>query len=503
MVALGKREGSSAAVAYLSQFEDDIFVSYAHVDDATIAGPNQGWVTHLTKCLRTELARKLGRSDAYSMWVDHDLLHSHPLTPQILERVRRSAVLVVILSPGYIASNWCRQEREAFFGVARSMQNVFVIEIDHIEDADRPAQLADFSPFRFWTRGPREGAPRPFGWPQPQFDDQEYYGAVKDLAQAIAVELQRLKKTQTAAIATSHQQPPTPAAASSESGQNGAVYLAHVTDDLEFERNNVRRYLEQAGIRVVPSAWYSLEPTAFRTSAAADIAAADLFVQLLSGIMGKRPPDLPEGYGQCQLQLALEAAKPVLQWCNSQLDLASVEDDAHRALLERATVHAEPIEEFKQAIRRRLHEIRNPAQSRPATKAFIFVDMDSADRLLAENLCSILHTHGAGYVLPLETQDPGDYRRDLEDNLSSCDALMVIYGATTSNWVRSHLLACQKTLVNRPQPPRGLALLQGPPSPKDRLPPARLPNMEILDCQNGVSEAAIVKFLSSLNSAAT
>src|SRR5271166_3668759 len=83
---------------------------------------------------------------------------------------------------------------------------------------------------------------------------------------------------------------------------------------LDIERNNVRRFLEQAGLRVVPRGWYSLDAATFRRSAAADIATADLFVQLLSGVTGKRPPDLTEGYAKCQLQLALDASKPVLQW---------------------------------------------------------------------------------------------------------------------------------------------------------------------------------------------
>ncbi len=249
---------------------------------------------------------------------------------------------------------------------------------------------------------------------------------------------------------------------------------------------------------MVPAGGYSLEPGAFRAAVTNDIAEADLFVQLLSGISGKRPPDLPEGYTRCQLQLALDAGKPLLQWHNPLLDVYSIEDEEHRDLLQRATVSAEPIEDFKQAIRRRLKEIREPPPVKPHSNAFIFVDMDSADRSLAENLCDILDRHGAGYVLPLETQDPGEYRRDLEDNLSHCDALMVIYGATTTNWVRNHLLECHKALVGRQRPPRGLALVQGPPAPKDRL-SVRLPNMEILDCQTGVNEAAIVRFLGGLN----
>src|SRR5580692_3801301 len=155
-------------MAYLPRFDEDIFISYAHVDDATVSDAGQGWVTEVIRCLKVELARKLGRSDAYALWADHDLLTSHPVTAQILERVRRSAMLVVILSPGYVASQWCRQERDVFFGASREpgTRNVFVVEIDRIDDADRPGELADFNPFRFWSSSPRGGAARLFGWPR-------------------------------------------------------------------------------------------------------------------------------------------------------------------------------------------------------------------------------------------------------------------------------------------------------------------------------------------------
>jgi len=491
-------------MAYLPRFDEDIFISYAHVDDATVSDAGQGWVTEVIRCLKVELARKLGRSDAYALWADHDLLNSHPVTAQILERVRRSAMLVVILSPGYVASEWCGQEREVFFGASRERgtRNVFVVEIDRIDDADRPRELADFNPFRFWSSSPRGGAARLFGWPRPQPDDHEFYGAVKDLAQAIVDEMRRMRKASGGAVeiggvTSSAPRPGMADLPAAPSGGRGTVFLAHVTDDLDTERSNVRRFLEQANIVVVPTGWYSLEPGAFRKAAGADIAKADVFVQLLSDVVGKRPPDLPEGYAQCQLQLALEIGKPVLQWHSPLVDTHGVEDASHRMLLERPTVSVEPVEDFKQAIKNRLEEIRNPAPPRPHSNAFIFVDMDSTDRSLAEDLCDILDRYGAGYVLPMDTQDPGDYRRDLEDNLSHCDALMVIYGATTVNWVRSHLRECHKALVNRARPPRGLALIQGPPGPKDWL-PVRLPNMKLLDCQNGVDERAIARFLDSL-----
>ena len=98
------------------------------------------------------------------------------------------------------------------------------------------------------------------------------------------------------------------------------------------------------------------------------------------------------------------------------------------------------------------------------------------------------------------TQDPGEFRRDLEENLALCHALIVIYGATTATWVRNHLLESRKALASRDLPLRALAVYQGPPTPKDRL-PVKFPSMTVLDCQQGVNEAEIVRFLASLGGA--
>ena len=48
-----------------TMIHEDIFVSYAHVDDATLLRTRaKVRVTEVIRCLKVELARKLGRSDA-------------------------------------------------------------------------------------------------------------------------------------------------------------------------------------------------------------------------------------------------------------------------------------------------------------------------------------------------------------------------------------------------------------------------------------------------------
>jgi hypothetical protein len=474
-------------MAYLSSdaYDHDIFISYAHVDDEPLPGAGQGWVTTFTTCVKTKLAQKLGRNDAYSLWMDYELRGGQPITPHILGRVRRSAMLLVVLSPGYVASDWCRRELETFAGFISEGQErrVFVVELDPLNEAERPPHLADLKRSRFWTANRISGTPRPLGNP---VLDAEYYSAVDDLIREIVTELKGLKSAEPRS------------AAATPLTSNGTVFLAEVTDDLEEQRNNVKRYLDQAGIAVLPKTGCSLHPDAFRQAVTEGLGEADLFVQLLSALPGKRPPDLSEGYAKCQMQLALSLGKPVLQWRSPALDMSAVQDAAQRLLLDAATVRAEGIEDFKREIRRRLDERQKEPLCQAPTDAFVFVDMDSTtDRPLAEQLCDILGQYNAGYMLPTEDQDPRKFRKDLREKLLSCNALILIYGATTRSWVDGHLKELQKMLSLRP-PLRGLAIVEGPPDPKDRL-SIMLPKMKVINCRGGVKEAEVSRFLESLD----
>ena len=87
---------------FVPNYKHDIFVSYAHVDDLPLEGATQGWVTTLIHSIKIRLAQKLGRSDAFDLWMDQRLASNVKITSQI-----SAAILIVVLSPGYIASDQC------------------------------------------------------------------------------------------------------------------------------------------------------------------------------------------------------------------------------------------------------------------------------------------------------------------------------------------------------------------------------------------------------------
>jgi TIR domain len=90
----------------------DLFISYARENN------REGWVDQFQKALSDELGELLGRqfSPKDSIYFDTSKLEvAHSFPVELAAAARDSAILVPILSPSYLTSNWCNRERTAFF----------------------------------------------------------------------------------------------------------------------------------------------------------------------------------------------------------------------------------------------------------------------------------------------------------------------------------------------------------------------------------------------------
>src|SRR5262245_22406460 len=96
----------------LINFESDVFVSYAHIDDATPVPGEPGWITALHKWLQVRLAQLLGKDP--KIWRDPQLHGNDILATAISEQLPRVAVFVSVLSPRYVNSEWCKRELTEF-----------------------------------------------------------------------------------------------------------------------------------------------------------------------------------------------------------------------------------------------------------------------------------------------------------------------------------------------------------------------------------------------------
>ena len=112
-------------MAFVIDYDNDLFVSYAHTDNEGEAA----WVTTLVRLLETELRQRLGTKDL-RIWRDDTLDGNHPLTPEIMTAIRRSACLLVVMSPSYLELEWCAKERNTFLsfaGQALASGRIFIV----------------------------------------------------------------------------------------------------------------------------------------------------------------------------------------------------------------------------------------------------------------------------------------------------------------------------------------------------------------------------------------
>ena len=189
-------------MVFVPQYTYDIFVSYARVDDLPESVTQEGWVTTLVRGLKKRLAQKLGRNDAFTLWMDYELAGNVPFTPEIMHTLQHSATLLLILSPGYLASKWCQQEMQTFLRTLRERthagSSVFIVERAALGEDRRPPELQELLGYRFWVVDREGRPPRILGDPRPHPDDVRYYDLLNDLSCDLAETLQRLKHATTA-----------------------------------------------------------------------------------------------------------------------------------------------------------------------------------------------------------------------------------------------------------------------------------------------------------------
>jgi hypothetical protein len=495
-------------MAFVPQYEHDIFVSYAHVDDQPFTSHGiererpHGWVVTLVRHLKILLGQNFGRPDAVSVWFDsHNLRGHHTLADEIAAKLEKTALFVAMVSPGYIASQWCQDEAELFARAPGDLgRRIFVIEKAPLEqDTVMPPSLAGRRKYVFWYRDQAE-QPRTLAIPTPRPDELDYYRKIEDLARDLRSQCRVMSgDTPSVSIASAPviAAPVATTVPTATASSNSSVLLAEVTDDLDFKREDVRRYLEQHGVPVLPESNYPFGHGEFEAALDVDLVRSRVFVQLLGPMAGKYTRDVPDGYGWLQLECARRRGLPILQWRSPELDLGTIERQRHRELLELETVQATTLESFKSAVLAALAPPRPAPESRRdgTPRPLIFLNTELRHQAIA---AEIRHAFGdrAVWTEPLFEGPAEIVREDLEQNLIDCDAMVMVY-TDNPGWARAQLRSFHKVSHRRERPVRVIPILDAPPEEKPDL-GFYLPEMVVIDGRAGIGPEAMIQLSASL-----
>ncbi len=445
------------------KFDSEVFISYAHLDNQP-AWQGREWITDFHRHLNVLLGRLLGKEP--QIWRDPKLHGNDDFAEALLERLKHVAVMVSVLSPSYINSQWTRRELHEFCQAANESGGLEVEQKTRVFKVIKtpvPRNL-EFPPltrllgYEFYQLDPNSGRPRALEDP----NEKEYWQRIDDMAHDICQILDLLNNNLPA------------------STPGKAVYLAETGFDLISEYNAVKRDLQQHGYDVLPSRPLPLASADLLAFVRAEMARCDLSIQLVGKEYSMVPEDGKLSIMEVQDDEAIARAEKGqfsrLVWIPPGL---TIEDPRQFKFVQnlrlnpRAQSATDLLETSLEDLRSVIHErlTQKPAaKSEPAAAPAgtqhlkqLYLIFDKQDVAAVEPWQNFLFDHFE--IVPSVFEgDEADIREFHEENLRTCDAVLILYGAGNEIWLRRKLRELQKSsALGRTQPFAAVGIAVVPP----------------------------------------
>ena len=435
-------------------FDGDAFISYAHLDNVELIEGGKGWVTNLHRALEVRVGQLLGKEP--QIWRDPKLKGNDVFADALLDQLRRVAVLVPVVSPRYVKSEWTRKELLEFSKAAegqggvcfRDMARIFKVMKTPVRLEMLPPELQSVLGYDFFKVDPDTGRVHEldeiFG-PQAQRD---FWMKLDDLAHDICCLLEVLEGPNVTA-------PPEVQA------QKEAVFLAS-TCDLSEQHEAIKRDLQQHGYAVLPTQALPLVASDLKATLRQDLARCRMSIHLVGKNYSFVPEGSTESFLEIQNELAIERGEiggfSRLLWIPTGLQ---VEDVRQRKVIEQlrmdprihegADLLETFLEDLRTVIQDRLKQAQKPPPEPKGPTAAVgnllqlYLIYDQPDAELASPWANFLFERGFEVIHPVFDGDEAEVREYHEENLRSCDGALILYGAASECWLRRKLRELQKS----------------------------------------------------------
>jgi hypothetical protein len=230
-------------MAFLPEFIADIFISYSHIDNEPFGVNDTRWVSQFHHYLEVRV-RQLGRPA--TVWRDNKTGGADDFSDETLRQLRRSAILVSIVTPAYVQSDWCKRELDAFIEAAaktgglRLGNKTRIVKVlkTLVERRQLPEILDTMMGYPFYAIEPDTEVVREFLIDPSPKGGAAYFAKLDD----VALEIKRLIDLMA----------PANSALNSRPQPEAAVYLAVPSSDAQGNYDVLRREIEDRGFLVLP-----------------------------------------------------------------------------------------------------------------------------------------------------------------------------------------------------------------------------------------------------------
>lgn len=243
-------------------FEHDIFITYSHGDvDGDGNSLLKQWSEGFAKGLEQELKLMQDQLPGIKIFRDQHarpdqaLDPMEPLTEQLKEDIAGSAILSILMTPHYLNSDWCEDERNWWLDAQQQNElqingRLAVAQILPTTEADWPEVLIDSRGHRLVGQrfyDPAAPYARPYEWPQPTSTSGDpFRGTLVAYIGNLMVHLKALRSL----VQEKERQKTEAMKLAAEGGQ--AIYLHGSQENSEIWED-VWSDLESAGFQVYPS----------------------------------------------------------------------------------------------------------------------------------------------------------------------------------------------------------------------------------------------------------
>jgi serine/threonine protein kinase len=429
--------------------KSDVLLNYAAIDDQPLFEGRPGWVSQLHRNLEVRVEQLSGEKVAITRLPESSV--SPAVEGELLEQLPQAKAMISVVSPPFIKSDICRKEVERFWRGAEQSGSAWVNDKARllkvlktaVTAAEIPRPLADiFSPlfgFEFFELDPETGRVREFDETFGPLLKQRFFERIYDLAYDTCQLLRSLQQVSARGAAAQEPDP-----------NRRWVYLATTTSDVQDERDRIRRELLERGHRVLPEGPLPMLSRDVEATVRQCLEKCTLAVHLLGRHYGVTPEDSSESVPAVQLRLTAEQTRrPELQRLIWLAGAGEIGDERQRLLIRRvqedsALQHrAEVIEGNlnllkKDLIRRLSPEEKPKAAAAPRAAGGppkLYLVCDPKDEPQVEALEDYLFDQGLEVSLPAFDGADADAAALHQENLRTCDAVLVYYGSAPKAWV--------------------------------------------------------------------
>jgi len=360
------------------EFLKDILISYAHIDDEALMEGQKGWIEEFHRSLDIRLSQLLGEKP--KIWRDPKLQGNDYFGDEIVDQFPEVALMISVLSPRYIKSEWCLKEVNEFNKACESnigirVQNksrIFKIIKTPVDLNEHPEPIRGVLGYEFYNIDSQTGRPKEFGKLFGKESELAYWAKLDDVAHDITELLSKLKSVEHGGETSS----------SENVKDRLKVYLAECSTDMKEYRENIKRELQDHNCLIYPDQPLPLLKEEYVNAAGEMMQHCDLAIHLVGNNYGIVPEGTSKSIVALQNDLSIDLSTRSklkrLIWLHPKLE---IEDKRQNEFLDalnsgvniqgNAELLETSIEDFKYTVHNRLDAIekeREDGKKSPAVE---------------------------------------------------------------------------------------------------------------------------------------